>query len=400
VQGERVELKTAPGPAGGTVVVEASKGPLLFTVKKGDMARTEGPKSEAELEYTDPKTGERTTAYISDEKAKRFLCDRPTSIVTYLNPMLMFPSKPRFRGQGYVDEAGAQYICCAGPNGAKQPGQCPYRPRYAQRDTFNEREYHSVLERDRDTGRFFLQGYGVCLRLEERKGNNGEGIPKHIVRAKGVDKLFALEPGPSPSLWMDDVGDSEGNALEFQMQLSAEQAEILATGGVNAMHIRAIPPHPHYVPWRIAHVRHKVEAIAQTWAEVRARGPRAETSRAEAAPRRKRTPFALVRCGWELTCARALAPRPAFRGSLAPPPARAQLFVAKEYANIISADKPFSPFTVVDRAKVAKLLVGVDYTAGGKADASNVRFVCEKCYDSYVVAMPPTAGKVDASLLK
>jgi hypothetical protein len=72
------------------------------------------------------------------------------------------------------------------------------------------------------------------------------------------------------------------------------------------------------------------------------------------------------------------------------------------------SDRPFSPFNVVSRTKVAKLLVGVtlkdDAKGGGKDDAktgSNVRFMCEKCYDSMITNLPkaaaPDLGKPDAA---
>lgn len=329
--GEQVQLRPQPGqPA---VTVKAKAGPIIFEVVKGDLARTEGAKAEIELSYTDPATGKPARGWLADEAAKRFLCDRPTSIVTFLNPVRMFPSKPRFRGESFTDEAGAQYVCCAGPHDPKKPnaplGACPYRPRYAARGSFKGRPYHYALERDRETGRFFLQGYGQCLRIEEQPKEGGEGIPRHVVRSPNVDKLFALEGGPNPKRWMDDVGDSHGDVLEFEMALRPEQAAVLAHGGVNAMHIRAQPPHPHYVPWRIAHVKHKVEAVAEAWAT---------------------------------------------------------LFLKSEYGKMVSPDQPFSPFNVVDAKKVAALLVGVTFSDdnGGKeaAGASNVRFMCEKCYDS------------------
>lgn len=75
------------------------------------------------------------------------------------------------------------------------------------------------------------------------------------------------------------------------------------------------------------------------------------------------------------------------------------------------AEGDVSPFTgIVDREKVARLLVGVDLCSagakGGKGGdagggASNVRFVCEKCYDSYVAATTEKGIEgVNASLLK
>jgi len=164
-----------------------------------------------------------------------------------------------------------------------------------------------------------------------------------------VDKIFALEGGESPAQWMDDVGDSNGEALPFAMKLSTAQAHVLAQGGVNAMHIRAIPPHPNFVPWRIAHVHYQVEAVAEAWAK---------------------------------------------------------LFIASEYSKMVS-DRPFSPFNVVSRTEVAKLLVGVtlkEDDKGGKGDAktgSNVRFMCDKCYDSMITNLPkgaaPNLGKPDAA---
>lgn len=99
---------------------------------------------------------------------------------------------------------------------------------------------------------------------------------------------------------------------------------------------------------------------------------------------------------------------PRSRSFLCSPRSLAQLYLkSNAYKNLKKADGDVSPFKdIVDREKVARLLVGVDFSSadgkGGKgADKSNVRFVCEKCYDSYVAA---TTGKsmepVNASLLQ
>jgi hypothetical protein len=100
-----------------------------------------------------------------------------------------------------------------------------------------------------------------------------------------------------------------------------------------------------------------------------------------------------------------LVPR-ALARSLAP--CLAQLYLkSNAYKNLKKADGDVSPFKdVVDREKVARLLVGVDFSSadakGGKgADKSNVRFVCEKCYDSYVAATTEKSmDPVSASLLQ
>lgn len=343
--GEQVQIRPQPGQP--PVALRAPKdAPIVFEVVKGDLARTEGAKAEMELAYTDPATGKPARGWLSDEASKNALCGGMVSLVTYLNPMLMFPSKPRFRGDKFTDEAGAQYVCCSGPldpNASALLGACPYRPRYAARGTFKAREYYYELERDRETGRFFLQGHGQCIRIEEQGKGGGEGIPRHVVRSPKVDRIFALEPGPNPARWMDDVGDSKGEVLEFGLSLRPDQAAVLVNGGVNAMHVRAQPPHPHYVPWRVAHVKYNVEAIADAWAT---------------------------------------------------------LFLQSEFGKMVSSDQPFSPFNVVDAKKVAELLVGVRLAGetGDTRGSGNVRFMCDKCYESLIDNLPPST--VDPSLIR
>ncbi|KAG8461638.1 hypothetical protein KFE25_001256 [Diacronema lutheri] len=350
--GEQVALRGAPGQPAVTVKAPSDSA-VVFEVVKGNLAHTEGAKADIELAYTDPKSGKPARAWLSDERDKRVLCDRTTSIVTFLNPLAMFPSKPRFRGPSFTDEAGAQYICCAGPLGAPA-GACPYRPRYECRGSFNGREYYYKVERDAETGRFFLQGYGACVRIDELGKDPAApscGIPKHVVRSPKVDKIFALEPGANPTAWMDDVGDAKGEPLPFNLALRPDQAAILKDGGVNALHVRAIPPHPNFVPWRIAHVLAKVEQVAEAWVDL--------------------------------------------------------FFEGGEYKRMKSADGDFSPFNVVDARKVAQWLVGVTFELGGApkagkggAPGANVRFMCEKCYDSLVAGEPDGGGFSKASIKK
>jgi hypothetical protein len=57
---------------------------------------------------------------------------------------LCYDEQPRFRGHAYVDEAGAQYICCAGPVGAT-PGACPYRPSYKLKGEILGNKYALLL---------------------------------------------------------------------------------------------------------------------------------------------------------------------------------------------------------------------------------------------------------------
>lgn len=386
---------TLSGVAGeGNVTVQPRKPgeSVYFRLLGGNMGKTEGSASEIEVEVREPSSGRLLKGRVSaQDKGK--LTGYATSLVTFLDPMTMFPTKPRFRGAGFVDEAGAQYICCAGPKGTPD-GACPYRPRY--RNDYpvrlGEQEVAGTytLERDRETGRFFLQGYDECLRIEEagssaaaastggKAGGGGGGgakgaagggaaagvgMPKHIAREPKVDKVIVTRLDGQ-----DNCVDDQGVA--FTMGFTEKQRKVLEEGGINAMHIRAVAPHPHFVPWRVAHVEHSVEAIAEEWADVRA-------------------------------CARGA--RPARRGcaegigrARCPPP-RAQAFVRSEYSKLTSEAEPFSPFNVVSkeggRKALAELLVGV--TAKEKG---NVRFVCEKCYDSYIMSPPPRSSKVPGGI--
>lgn len=275
-------------------------GPVPLHLIKGNMARD----AELEVSYSDPESGRSVTARI-DGKHKEAVCKKPTSIVSFLDPMQMFPSKPRFRGEGLTDEAGAQYVCCAGPK--KAFAKCPYRATYHAK----EPPHKYVLRRDRETGRFFVQTYWECLPIDE-VGESGEGMPKHIVRAETVETVYVDSVSGTQLDCVDDQG------VRFSMKLSKAHVDGIVDGGVNAMLIRGAPPHPHYVPWRVAHVHEKVEDVAERWAQ--------------------------------------------------------KAFKAKKGGALVDTD------ALAEKLVAVHALLSDDKAA----EKSNVRFVCEKCYDSYI----------------